>query len=96
VHVAWVFMLPVASLDDVAASALQAVPEKVARKLGVLPLRIEGKFLDLAVSDPTSMEIEQQLGFVSKLALRLSIATPTDIRGALDWHYGPSGAGSSD
>ncbi|HVT38285.1 MAG TPA: hypothetical protein VHE78_04550 [Gemmatimonadaceae bacterium] len=96
VHVAWVFMLPVASLEDVESSALQIVPEKVARKLGVLPLRIEGKFLDLAVSDPTSMEIEQQLGFVSKLALRLSIATPTDIRGALDWHYGPSGALSSD
>jgi hypothetical protein len=96
VHVAWVFMLPVASLEDVTPSALQTVPEKVARKLGVLPLRIEGKFLDLAVSDPTSMEIEQQLGFVSKLSLRLSIATPTDIRGALDWHYGPSGAGSSD
>jgi hypothetical protein len=96
VHVAWVFMLPIANLEDVTPAALHAVPEKVARKLGVLPLRIDGKFLDLAVSDPSSMEIDQQLGFVTKLTLRLSIATPTDIRGALDWHYGPSGAGSRE
>ena len=94
VHVAWVFMLPVASLDEVTPSALQAVPEKVARRLGVLPLRVEGKFLDLAVSDPSSMEMEQQMGFASKLSLRLSIATPSDIRNALDWHYGASGAAS--
>lgn len=93
VHVAWSFTLPIASLDDVSPAALHAIPEKVARKLGVLPIRVDGKQLEIAVSDPSSVEIDQQLGFVTKLTPKLSIATPADIRNAIDWHYGPPAAG---
>jgi hypothetical protein len=92
VHVAAAFRLGVANLDAVKAEALAVIPEKVARKLGVLPIAVEGNVLVLAVSDPSSMEIEQQVGFVTKLRLRFEVAPPAEIRGALDWHYGAPAA----
>jgi hypothetical protein len=93
VHVAWVFMLPVADLENVQPDALQIVSAQLARKLFVLPLRMDGEFLDVAVSDPSSMEIDQQLSHVTKLTLRRAVATPTDLRLALDKYYGPSAPG---
>jgi hypothetical protein len=94
VHVAWVFMLPVAKLDDATPAALQLVPAPIARKLGVLPLRIDGEFLDVAVSDLSSTEIDQQLSRLMKYTLRRSVATPMDLRVALERYYGPSAAGA--
>ncbi len=88
VQVAAAFKLPAANLNHATAAALKVISEKVARKLGVLPLRTDGKQLALAISDPTSMDLEQQLGFVTRLHLQYEIAPPTDIRGAIDWYYG--------
>lgn len=93
VQVAAAFKLPVANLDEVTAEALASVPERVARKLGVLPLGGDAKNLVIALSDPSSMEIEQQLGFVTRKRLLFQVAPPSEIRGALDWHYKVSTAG---
>ena len=90
VHVASAFKLAVANLDGVTAEALAIIPEKIARKVGALPLRVDGKTLVIAVSDPSSMEIEQQIGFITRQRIVMEIAPPADIRGGLDWHYGPS------
>jgi hypothetical protein len=90
IHVASAFKLAVANLDGVTAEALGIIPEKVARKVAALPLRVDGKTLVIAVSDPSSMEIEQQIGFITRQRLVMEIAPPADIRGGLDWHYGPS------
>ena len=90
VHVASAFRLAVANLDGVTAEALAIIPEKLARKLAVLPQRVDGKTLVVAVSDPSSMEIEQQIGFITRQRLVMEIAPPADIRGGLDWHYGQS------
>lgn len=94
VHVAAGFRLPVANLDDVQAGVIAAVPERVARKLNVLPLRSDGKVLQLAVSDPSSLDIEQQVGFVTHQRLQYEIAAPAEIRGAIDWHYAKGKAGA--
>jgi hypothetical protein len=93
VHVASAFKLPVANLDEATADALASVPERVARKLGVLPLGGDAKNLVIALSDPSSMEIEQQLGFVTRKRLLFQVAPPSEIRGALDWHYKGSANG---
>lgn len=93
VHVASAFKLPVANLDEVTPDALASIPERVARKLGVIPLGGDAKNLIIALSDPSSMEIEQQLGFVTRKRLVFRVAPPSDIRGALDWHYKQSASG---
>lgn len=82
------YKLPLADLDAVNEVALDVVPEKLARKLGVLPLRADGGTLTVAVSDPASLDIETQLAFITRLALRFEVASPNEIRGATDWHYG--------
>jgi len=87
VQVAAAFKLPVANLDEVSPEALASIPERIARKLGVIPVGGDAKNLVIALSDPSSMEIEQQLGFVTRKRLLFQVAPPSDIRGALDWHY---------
>ncbi|MFI5245369.1 MAG: hypothetical protein ACHQQR_09115, partial [Gemmatimonadales bacterium] len=87
IHVATAFKLPVANLEQISPDALASIPERVARKLGVIPLSGDAKHLVVAISDPSSMEIEQQLGFVTRKRLEFQVAPPSEIRGALDWHY---------
>ena len=87
VVVASSYQLDMADLDDVTPEAVLIVPEKIAKRLGALPLKVEGKVLTVAVSNPESLEIEQQLSFATRLALRLVIATPADLSSAIDWHY---------
>jgi hypothetical protein len=82
------FKLSLADFDEVTEDALGIVPEKLARKLGVMPVKSDGGTLTVAVSDPASLEIETQLRFVTRLALRFEVASPEEIRGAADWHYG--------
>ena len=93
IHVATAFKLPVANLEQVSPDALASIPERVARKLGVIPLSGDTKNLVVAISDPSSMEIEQQLGYVTRKRLEFHVAPPSEIRGALDWHYKGSAAG---
>ncbi len=90
-HVASAFHLPVANLDSASPEALGIVPERVARALGVLPLRVENKQLVLAVSDPSENEIVRQIGGLTRLRLDYEIATPRDIEGAIAWFYSTAG-----
>jgi type II secretory ATPase GspE/PulE/Tfp pilus assembly ATPase PilB-like protein len=56
------------------------LPETSARKLGVLPLRVEGETLVVAVSDPASTaELEQQVRFSSGKSVRFEILPPEEI-----------------
>lgn len=87
-HVASAYHLDIANLDEVTAEAVALVPEATARRLGVIPLRISGDEILIAVSDPDSLTIEEELASVTKLSVRLAVATPNDIFGAIEWHYG--------
>lgn len=82
------YRLEVSDLDAIAPEAIAAVPARVARKLGVVPVRIDAKTLTVASSEPHSIDAEQQIGFISRLGLKFEVAAPEDIRGALTWYYG--------
>lgn len=92
VQVASACKLEMADLDEVTPKALREVPERLARKLGVVPVKVDGQYLVVAVSDPMSLELEQQLRFATRLTLRFVVAAPEDIQGALSWHYKPGAA----
>ena len=87
VVVASSYRLDMADLDNVSLDAVKILPEKIAKRLGALALQSDGRVLTVAVSEPESIELEQQLGFVTRLALRFVVATPADIAGAIEWHY---------
>jgi len=87
VIVASTHQLELADLNVVSPEAIAIVPEKIAKRLGVLPLTLQDGFFTVAVSEPDSFEIEQQLRFLTKHRLRRQVATPADITGAIDWYY---------
>lgn len=67
-HVADHFRVAVAQLAGAESHALKLVPEGVARRHKVLPLRQSDRQLVVATANPGDYEAEQAIGFVSSLA----------------------------
>jgi type IV pilus assembly protein PilB len=77
------------SLDGLISSelAIRLVPERVARRHHVVPLRVDNRTLTLATAHPFDHEAQQDLTFASGRRAALIVATPTDISEALDRCY---------
>src|SRR6185437_10745646 len=73
----------------VSATALQSVPEDLARRFGVLPLAISDSVLDVATSNPYDLDCEQLLAFVTRRRVRISLATPDRIQERIEEVYAP-------
>jgi len=81
--------LAVADLGAAVASVQSLVPEKVARRYTVFPLRANDRQITVAVADPTNYELEQALGFASGRVPIFEIAPPSAIEKAIEAHYAP-------
>lgn len=91
-HVAAHFRLAVADLERAESKALKLVPESVARRYGVLPLRETNRDLFVATSDPTDLAVEQALGFASGRAPVFEVAPPGEIEEVIESLYSPERA----
>ncbi|MCH7808814.1 MAG: type II/IV secretion system protein [Planctomycetes bacterium] len=91
-HIATHFRLAVADLGSAAPQALKLVPERVARRYQVFPIREDDRQLVVATSDPTNLETEQALGFASGRTAQFEVAGPTAIAEAIDQKYSPDRA----
>ncbi|HEY6807610.1 MAG TPA: GspE/PulE family protein, partial [Gemmatimonadales bacterium] len=89
VRVAAQFHLPVAALDAAEPRAQALIPEKLARRHLVFPLRETDRQLAVAVWDPTDLDAERQIGFASGRTPKFEIAPPGAIQDAIDGHYAP-------
>lgn len=83
------FHMGVADLATTQLRAIELVPENLARKHHVFPLRETDHELVVAGSDPTDAEAEQVIGFVSGRKLVIEIAPPDAIQESLDARYAP-------
>jgi type II secretory ATPase GspE/PulE/Tfp pilus assembly ATPase PilB-like protein/ActR/RegA family two-component response regulator len=83
------FHLGVADLTDAEERAAKLLPEAIARRHHVFPLRESDRNLVVATSDPTNLEAEQDLAFASGRRPVFSIAAPAAIMQALDARYSP-------
>jgi type II secretory ATPase GspE/PulE/Tfp pilus assembly ATPase PilB-like protein/8-oxo-dGTP pyrophosphatase MutT (NUDIX family) len=79
--------LPVADLSQVSPRAVQLIPERWARRYGVLPLTATESWLEVATTDPFDLDCERALAFASGRTIRFSIATAADIARRLDDVY---------
>jgi len=70
--------------------ALDLVPEEMARKYQVIPLRIEGPYLVVAMADPTNLYAIEDLRVRTSLNIKPVRATPDDILTAINLHYAKS------
>jgi type IV pilus assembly protein PilB len=76
---------PHAQQLDRPASAL--VPRAVARAQVVCPLAVDGRRLRLAMADPLDVDTIREVEAHSGLSVSPCIATPTEIRAAIDRTY---------
>src|SRR5262249_59175719 len=77
---------------DVDPEVLKLVPEQIARKYEVLPIRRQGNQITLAMADPTNVFALDDVGFMTNLqvvpvvasqaAIRAAIARPSDTKAA--------------
>ena len=91
-HVANYFKLPIAQLAGAESHALKLVPELIARRHHVLPLRQTDRQLTVATANPGDYEAEQAIGFVSSRTPAFEVAAPSALNAAVDIRYSPDRA----
>jgi type II secretory ATPase GspE/PulE/Tfp pilus assembly ATPase PilB-like protein/8-oxo-dGTP pyrophosphatase MutT (NUDIX family) len=82
------FRLQVADLGSISAQALELVPERWARRFGVLPLTFDENALVVATANPCDLDAERALAFAAGRSVRFAIAAPDAIAGRIDELYG--------
>src|SRR3954471_22143524 len=82
------FQLPIANLSDISAQALELIPERWARRFGVLPLTIDDDALVVATSNPCDVDSERALAFAAGRPVRFAMASAKEIAARIDAAYG--------
>jgi type IV pilus assembly protein PilB len=77
------FGLAEADFEKAESRALSLLPERIARKYHVLPLREDDRHLVVATADPTNIEVEHAIGFASGRRPVFELASPAAIDEAL-------------
>jgi type IV pilus assembly protein PilB len=82
--------VPAARLNGftVSASAVQALPEKLARKHLVVPLQKIGVILQVAIASPNDLAALDDLRFASDCQIQTFVALEDEIAAAVDRFYG--------
>ena len=76
----------------VSPSAVQAIPEKLARKHLALPLQKVGQMLQVAIAVPTDLAALDELRFASGCQIQTFVALEDEIADAVDRSYGAAAA----
>ena len=75
--------LEVAKFADAHPPARRLVPDRIARRWDVVPLRETDKHIVVATSDPSNVEAEQAIAFASGRRVMFEIASPAMLHAAL-------------
>ena len=81
------FRLPVADLAKVDSKLATTVPEQLARRFNVVPLRQTDSYLEVATSNPFDIDGEKMLAFATGREVRMLLGSPSQIREKLDEIY---------
>ena len=84
------FRLEVADMHAGETRAVRLIPEAVARKYLVFPLREDDRRIFVATCDPANADAEQAIGFASGRTPTFLVATPKDLVAAIDETYSPN------
>jgi len=83
------FRIKVANVQEMDPAVAQKVPEQLARRFRVLPLRITDSFLDVATANPFDLDAEKALAFATAREIRPQVLDPKRIAEKLDELYRP-------
>jgi type II secretory ATPase GspE/PulE/Tfp pilus assembly ATPase PilB-like protein/CheY-like chemotaxis protein len=81
------FRLKVADTSKIDHTARNGVPEQLARRYHVLPLRLTDSFLELGTANPFDLDAEKALAFATAREIRLFLLAPSKISEKLDEMY---------
>ena len=81
------FRLKVAEVGKVDQTARDGVPEQIARRHRVLPLRLTDSYLELGTANPLDLDAEKALAFATAREIRLFLLAPSKISEKLDEMY---------
>jgi type II secretory ATPase GspE/PulE/Tfp pilus assembly ATPase PilB-like protein/8-oxo-dGTP pyrophosphatase MutT (NUDIX family) len=73
----------------VSSQARDKVPERLARRFGILPLAISESTLDIATSNPYDLDCEKTLAFATARTVRMCLASPDRIQERIEEVYSP-------
>jgi type II secretory ATPase GspE/PulE/Tfp pilus assembly ATPase PilB-like protein/ActR/RegA family two-component response regulator len=81
-----------ANLDAAEPRALTLLPERLARRYNVYPLREDDRTITVATSDPTDLQTEQAISFAAARRAVFEIAPPIAVADAINSGYSPDRA----
>ena len=81
---------------DIDPDVLKLVPEQIARKYEVLPVKLQGNTLTLAMGDPTNVCALDDVVFMTNLQVISALSSQAAIRQAIDRSYDSKGGGIAD
>src|SRR3989449_277087 len=86
------FRLKLADVSTIDPKVREGVPEQLARRYRVLPLRITDSYLEVATANPFDLDAEKALAFATAREIRSLLAAPSRIAEKLDEMYRPEKA----
>jgi type II secretory ATPase GspE/PulE/Tfp pilus assembly ATPase PilB-like protein/CheY-like chemotaxis protein len=86
------FRLRIADLTQVDPGARTALPEALARRYRVLPIRETDSYLEVATANPFDLDMEKTLGFATAREIRLTLLPPSKISEQIEQQYRPERA----
>ncbi len=81
------FRFQVADLAKPDAKLISAVPEQLARRFNVVPVRQTDSYLEVATANPFDIDAEKMLAFATGREVRMLLGSPSKIREKLDELY---------
>src|SRR2546422_5642547 len=81
------FRLKVADASKIDLTVRDGVPEQLARRYRVLPLRLTDSFLELGTANPFDLDAEKALAFATAREIRLFLVAPSKISEKLGGMY---------
>src|ERR1041385_4835161 len=86
------FRLKLADLAKLDPAAKERVPEQVARRYHILPLRATDSYIEVATANPFDLDAEKALAFATAREIRMLLLAPSKIAEKLDELYRPEKA----
>jgi type II secretory ATPase GspE/PulE/Tfp pilus assembly ATPase PilB-like protein/ActR/RegA family two-component response regulator len=81
--------LKVADLTKPESRVKEVVPEALARRYRLVPLRVTDSYLEVATANPFDLDAEKALAFSTGREVRMLLATPSRIAAVTDELYRP-------
>lgn len=72
---------------EIPSDMINLLKPEIAKKHNVIPVKVEGRVLTLAVSDPMDIEVLDEVRFITGLSVKPALAMDSEIKDAIKKYY---------